>query len=116
MARLLPLRAGPLNRVHQDGSAYAAAKPPVTSLSLVGGGDGVSLTTYLPLNPNFGNDLDLRTQMLRVLALAGLDPSGYEALLDSVIGPDLAGSQRQTYVGYRGGHAPRVSVYIGTAG
>jgi hypothetical protein len=105
-----------LVRVHRDSSAFTAAKPPVTSLSLVGGEDNVSLTTYLPLNPNFGNDLDSRTQVLRVLAMAGLDPSGYEALLDSVIGPDLAGSQRQTYVGYRGGPAPRVSVYIGTAG
>lgn len=90
-------------------------KPPVTSLTFTVGEPLPSATTlYVPVHPNVPNDMIGRDRVCRLMYEAGIDPASYLATLDALTTGPLSESRVQTYIGYRGGPDPRVSVYFGS--
>ncbi|WP_051385675.1 tryptophan dimethylallyltransferase family protein [Actinokineospora inagensis] len=112
-------------RDHEPGSAAwlcqeiagtdQPGKPPITSL-VFHRGDPVPVSTvsYVPLCPNVDNDGIAAARVADLMRAVDLNPEPYLATLDALAVGPLATSRVQTYVGYRGGADPRVSVYFAT--
>ncbi|MEU5693571.1 tryptophan dimethylallyltransferase family protein [Actinosynnema sp. NPDC020468] len=90
-------------------------KPPITAL-VFRPGDPVprSTVSYFPLCPNVSDDAVAAGRVTALLRATGVDPTSYLAALDALAVGSPATSRVQTYVGYRGGADPRVSVYFAT--
>jgi hypothetical protein len=109
---------GVLSQVHRlvSGSgAYTPVKPVVTSLTYrPAAPTATSATLYIPLDPNLPDDSVARDCVLSVLEDQGIDPRPYLATLEALGDRPVSTSHMQTYLGYRGGAQPRVSVYFAT--
>ncbi|GAA0446959.1 hypothetical protein GCM10009544_07240 [Streptomyces stramineus] len=87
-------------------------KPPVTTFSFRPGRDVPGATAYIPMIPVHDHDAAARDRVAAFLRGEGMDPAPYTAVLDALADEPLTRSRTQNFISYRGGEAPRFSVYL----
>ncbi|MFC3997348.1 tryptophan dimethylallyltransferase family protein [Nocardiopsis sediminis] len=97
-------------------SAPPFGKPPTTCFAFRQGGSApAGAMLYVPMIPEFPDDLSARDRTAAFLRKEGIDPAPYTAFLDASADLPLASTRNQNFVAYRPappGGEPRFSCYV----